>query len=42
LEIGHTNRRYRFSLDARKFVDDWNARGPAQHCAVGVTVSPGK
>jgi len=36
LEIGNTNSRYKFSIDARKFVNDWNSFAPAHHCAVGV------
>lgn len=36
LEIGNTNSRYKFSISARNFVNDWNSHGPAHHCAVGV------
>ena len=36
LEIGNTNSRYKFSIGAKKFVNDWNSYGPAHHCAVGV------
>jgi len=36
LEIGNTNSRYKFSIGAKKFVNDWNIYGPTHHCAVGV------